>query len=99
MSRTGACRSYRCQKPTSPSRGSEVTASGAPSTTAGRIGRSVCIHWKSSSPCEPNARWFVKRDFMRMSHKKHPGWSRLYARVLAEGKVRPGDSVTVEEDN
>jgi len=50
-------------------------------------------------PCEQNARWFVKRDFIRMSHKKHPGWSRLYTRVLAEGKVRPGDLVTVEEDN
>jgi len=25
----------------------------------------------------------------------HPGWSRLYARVLKEGEVRLGDSVRV----
>ena len=52
-----------------------------------------------TDPCKHNARWFVDGDFMRISQKKHHGWSRLYARVLAEGVVRPGDTVTVEEDN
>jgi len=52
---------------------------------------------KYTEPCRFNAQWFLKGDFNRINQKKHPGWSRLYARVLAEGVVRPGDSVTVEE--
>lgn len=31
-----------------------------------------------------------------MSQKLHPGWSRLYARVLSEGEVHPGDMVIWE---
>jgi len=50
-------------------------------------------------PCKQQTQWFKDGDFMRISQKKHPGWSRLYARVLAEGVVWPGDTVTVEEDN
>jgi MOSC domain-containing protein YiiM len=46
-------------------------------------------------PCEKNARWFRDGDFKRVSHKKNPGWSRLYAKVLCEGMVRPGDAVEV----
>lgn len=49
-----------------------------------------------TSPCRLNARWFLSGDYMRISQQRHPGWSRLYARVLAEGVVRPGDPVTVE---
>ena len=30
---------------------------------------------------------------MRVAQKVHPGWSRLYARVLREGTVRTGDAV------
>jgi len=63
-----------------------------------RIGTDVRLALMSyTAPCKHNARWFVGGDFMRISKKKHPGWSRLYARVLAEGVVRPGDEVTVEE--
>ncbi len=46
-------------------------------------------------PCEHNARWFLNGDYKRISHKRHPGWSRLYARVLVEGTVRQGDPVTI----
>ena len=63
-----------------------------------RIGTDVRLEVLSyTDPCKQNARWFVDGDFMRISQKKHHGWSRLYARVLAEGVVRPGDEVTVEE--
>ncbi len=31
-----------------------------------------------------------------MAQEAHPGWSRLYARVLVEGTVRVGDVVKVE---
>ena len=63
-----------------------------------RIGDAVKLEIMNyTSPCQFNAQWFIDGNFARISQKKHPGWSRLYARVLAEGMVRPGDSVTVEE--
>lgn len=46
-----------------------------------------------TAPCMHNARWFLNHDFSRISQKKHPGWSRLYARVLTEGVIRTGDPV------
>ncbi len=51
---------------------------------------------KYTEPCRFNAQWFRDGNFNRINQKKHPGWSRLYARVLAEGMVKPGDPVTVE---
>ncbi|MDO8547946.1 MAG: MOSC domain-containing protein [Nitrospirales bacterium] len=63
-----------------------------------RIGDTVLLELMSyTAPCKYNAQWFANGDFSRISQKLHPGWSRLYARVLAEGVVRPGDRVTVEE--
>jgi MOSC domain-containing protein YiiM len=63
-----------------------------------RIGEQVRLEIKSyTSPCKYNAQWFAGGNFSRMSQKLHPGWSRLYAKVLVEGVVRPGDPVTVEE--
>ena len=50
-----------------------------------------------TSPCEKNAQWFRDRDFKRVSQKINPGWSRLYAKVLREGVVRPGDEVVIEK--
>lgn len=62
-----------------------------------RIGDTVLLEMMSyTSPCKYNARWFANGEFSRISQKLHPGWSRLYARVLAEGVVRTGDRVTVE---
>jgi MOSC domain-containing protein YiiM len=49
-----------------------------------------------TAPCSHNARWFRDADYSRISQKKHPGWSRVYAKVLRGGIVRPGDEVTVE---
>ena len=47
------------------------------------------------APCEHNARWFRDKDINRISQRENPGWSRLYARVLRSGVVRPGDVVEV----
>jgi MOSC domain-containing protein YiiM len=47
-------------------------------------------------PCRFNARWFATGDYSRISQKIHPGWSRVYARVLHEGTVKRGDRVSVE---
>jgi MOSC domain-containing protein YiiM len=61
-----------------------------------QVGPEVRIEIMSYTiPCEKNARWFRDGDFKRVSHKKNPGWSRLYAKVLCEGMVRPGDAVEV----
>jgi len=32
-------------------------------------------------------------EIARLSQKAHPGWSRVCARVIAEGLVRMGDTV------
>lgn len=39
-------------------------------------------------PCTTIAASFTGGQFGRISHKLHPGWSRLYARVVREGLVR-----------
>ena len=48
-----------------------------------------------AAPCRQNMKWFSDRKFSRISQKHYPGSSRLYARVLTEGKVQPGDPVQV----
>jgi MOSC domain-containing protein YiiM len=48
-----------------------------------------------ATPCSKNARYFADGRFQRMSQKRHPGWSRLYARVLTPGHVAVGDSVVL----
>lgn len=47
-----------------------------------------------AAPCKNIADSFAGGEFKRMSQKLHPGWSRLYARVLDEGTVHIGDAVT-----
>ncbi len=49
---------------------------------------------KYTSPCEKIAGAFADCDFTRISQKRHAGWSRVSARVLAGGLVRMGDPVT-----
>jgi MOSC domain-containing protein YiiM len=63
-----------------------------------QIGPDVRVEITSYTvPCDQNARWFQDGDFKRVSQKVNPGWSRLYARVLVEGVVRPGDAVVIEQ--
>jgi hypothetical protein len=49
-----------------------------------------------ATPCAKNAGWFRDRDFNRMLHDRHPGWSRVYAWVREPGTIRAGDPVVVE---
>lgn len=46
-----------------------------------------------ATPCAKNAAWFLERDFRRMSHDLHPGWSRMYTSVTTGGLIRTGDQV------
>lgn len=60
------------------------------------IGHEVRIEVTSySEPCRQNGRWFADKNYRRISQDHFPGWSRLYARVLAEGWVCQGDRVSV----
>jgi MOSC domain-containing protein YiiM len=50
---------------------------------------------KYASPCEKIAHCLLNEDITRMSQKRHPGWSRVCARVVEGGIVRVGDVVVV----
>lgn len=61
-----------------------------------RLGDEVTIEITDFAvPCKANRPWFNDGDFKRMSQKKHPGQSRVYARVLTGGALRPGDAIVV----
>jgi MOSC domain-containing protein YiiM len=48
-----------------------------------------------TAPCKTIAKSFKNGEFVRISEKKHPGWSRWYAKVLKEGVVNLNDDVLV----
>jgi MOSC domain-containing protein YiiM len=48
-----------------------------------------------ASPCAAIKASFAGGRFKRISQKVNPGESRLYARVVAEGNIRPGDRARV----
>ena len=59
-----------------------------------RIGQLVELEITSYvKPCKNISGSFIAGEFKRISQKAHPGWSRLYARVLREGTVHAGDVV------
>ena len=61
-----------------------------------KVGASVVLEITSfTSPCKTIRRSFVDGRFIRISQKVHPGWSRVYARVIDEGDVGIGDRVEV----
>ena len=61
-----------------------------------RLGQAVLLEVASfTTPCKTIRESFIGGEFVRISQKLHPGWSRVYARVLSEGEIRAGDSVEV----
>lgn len=48
-----------------------------------------------AAPCETIAGSFHDQRFTRISQKLHPGWSRLYTKVLQEGTIFVGDPVII----
>ena len=59
-----------------------------------RLGDEVVIEvTRYTSPCVNIRTSFVGHEYSRVSQKRHPGWSRVYARVLAPGAIRQGDPV------
>jgi MOSC domain-containing protein YiiM len=56
----------------------------------------VCLELTSwVPPCNAVAGSFVGREFPRIDHDLHPGWSRAYAAVVRPGKVGAGSLVRV----
>ena len=48
-----------------------------------------------ATPCKTIAAAFIDGGFSRVLHQRHPGDSRLYARVLRAGRIHEGDPVRV----
>jgi MOSC domain-containing protein YiiM len=82
--------------------GENLTVEGIPweSVTPGvriKVGDDVQLEITSfTSPCKTIRRSFIDGRFVRISNKVHPGWSRVYAKVITEGEVRLGDSVEIQ---
>jgi MOSC domain-containing protein YiiM len=51
-----------------------------------------------TTPCRTIKDVFRNGEFSRVSQKDHPGWSRVYARVLTEGTIRRNDSVRMLDE-
>jgi MOSC domain-containing protein YiiM len=61
-----------------------------------RLGDDVLIEVTGyATPCRNITTAFSDGDSRRVSQKRHPGWSRTYARVLQEGTIRRGDGVAI----
>jgi MOSC domain-containing protein YiiM len=62
-----------------------------------RVGDEVVLEVASfTNPCKTIKASFIDQRFVRIAQKFHPGWSRVYARVLAEGEIHCGDIVELE---
>jgi MOSC domain-containing protein YiiM len=62
-----------------------------------RLGSEVEVEvTRYTSPCENIAYAFMDEKFTRISQKVHPGWSRVYARVVQPGWIRVGEPVSLQ---
>ena len=58
------------------------------------MGNEVLLEITSyTTPCNTIPAYFLDGKYQRISQKLHPGWSRVYARVLREGKLEVGQPV------
>ena len=84
--------------------GENITLSGidwsqiAPGTRL-RLGIDVVIEaTRYTTPCSSLTPYFQNGKIQRVHQDSHPGWSRMYVKVLQEGKIRVGDRVTLVEE-
>ncbi len=84
--------------------GENVTVEGLEWSAVGpgarlRLGEHVVIEvTRYTSPCTKITGCFKEGDYSRVSQTRHPGSSRVYARVLTEGVIRRDDPVTLLPD-
>jgi MOSC domain-containing protein YiiM len=82
--------------------GENVTISGLDWTqitpgTRIRLGNDVLIEiTQYTQPCYKLEKFFKEEQILRMAQEKHPGWARVYARVLSAGEIRIGDTLQLE---
>jgi MOSC domain-containing protein YiiM len=60
-----------------------------------RVGDVMLEVTSFTAPCRNIRKSFLDEDFTRISQKLHPGWSRVYTRVVGEGILRVGDDAEV----
>lgn len=59
-----------------------------------QIGQNLLLEvTRYTVPCRTIQKAFLGDDYARISQTKHPGWSRVYARVLQPGVVQVGDPI------
>jgi MOSC domain-containing protein YiiM len=51
---------------------------------------------KYTTPCSALKPFFVDQKINRVLQTEHPGWARVYTRVLQTGRVKVGDAVRLE---
>ncbi len=64
-----------------------------------RLGAVAAEVTSYSAPCRQIRESFHAGDFSRISERRHPGWSRVYVRILDEGDVAVEDTVELEPAN
>ncbi len=58
------------------------------------LGNEVLVELTSyTNPCNTIPAFFVDGNYQRIAQKVHPGWSRIYARVLTGGTLKVGQAV------
>jgi MOSC domain-containing protein YiiM/GNAT superfamily N-acetyltransferase len=84
--------------------GENLTTSGIewsllPVGTRARVGEQLELEVSSSTtPCKTQVGNFSDGNFNRIRIELHPSDSRMYARVITEGEVKPGDPITLLPD-
>lgn len=83
------------------SAGENITVSGldwsqvTPGTRM-RIGQVEAEITFYATPCAKNAQWFSDGRYNRIHASRHPGESRVYARVMKGGAIAKGDPVDLD---
>ena len=64
-----------------------------------RVGDTLLLQvTRYTSPCANIRPAFSDGNYSRVAQTRHPGWSRVYTRVLVEGVVRRGDPARLLSD-
>jgi len=64
-----------------------------------RLGAEVVVRvTRYTTPCATIRPFFRDGDYSRVSQKRHPGWSRVYASVVRPGRIRAGDRVELLDE-
>ena len=61
-----------------------------------RLGEVVIEITSYTVPCNLIEASFADADSSRIAHKKHPGWARVYGRVVQPGTLKISDAVILE---